>query len=422
MPSLTETCYYAMYVIGEVESNWTWTSVYYADPITIGLIQMYGEEAARFMSRMQAEDAGGWALLAQTLKDDLASHGTGEWWNSRYLTEAEGNSWIQAAQSQVNHALQEDHAIKEFADYVGILQKWGFSLDRPKPLIFAMSMYHQAPNWAGQVVASCGGDATLQTIYTTCMNHQGFSRYSNRYRTNYERLSAWDGQSAPPDFGQTGQVSTLPGGNSGISEIASKLSHIDSKNDLLILYGKDELASGVVFYPVPGQTWVVSRNVNGTEIEGGWSGGGTATGSQAAAQVVALFKSWEDRFAYSRGPGRLDPLTSGYGDCSSTIWKAYQMVSGIDVGTWTGEMVEKGTLIAEGGQGQALPVASMAPGDLFLIQRNGNPTYSHVELYCGDNVLWGHGGPDDGPDLTTTDAAAYPLNHTLTHWQVRRYV
>lgn len=52
MPSTRTICYYAMYVIGEVESNWNWTAVNYNDPITIGMMQWYGTRAAALLTSL----------------------------------------------------------------------------------------------------------------------------------------------------------------------------------------------------------------------------------------------------------------------------------------------------------------------------------------------------------------------------------
>lgn len=420
MPSTRDICYYAMYVIGEVESGWDWGATYPPDAITIGMIQMWGPEAGGFLTRMKSETPDDYAKLADSLKADVDAHpGAVDWWQSRYLTQAEANSWVAASQSATNHALQEDHAINEFADYISILEGWGMSQANPKPLIYAMSMYHQAPNWAGQVIGSCGGSADLDLVHTTAMN-SNFAKYRNRYQTNYDRLSAWDGQSPPPDFGQSGTVQ-IGGQGGGIGVAASSVSYIMQRGDMLVLFGTGTFANGFLFYPAAGQRWVPSRNADGVIIEGGNTGGGSATGTQAMADIVALFRSWEDRFAYSQGAGRLDPLSSGYGDCSSTIWAAYQQVSGVDCGTWTGDMVSKGTLVAEG-SGTPLPVASMLPADLVIVWRPGASESGHVEMYMGDGTLWGHGGPNAGPDLTTTDAASYGTGSRVAKWQVRRYL
>lgn len=423
MPSTRTICYYAMYVIGEVESNWNWTAVNYNDPITIGMMQWYGTRAAALLNRVKNEMPTAYGQLAASLRSDIESHDAGSaWWTSRYLNRDEGNSIISVFQEKENHVIQENQAIVDFEGYITTLENWGMSQSYPKPLIFAMSMYHQSPASAGQVIATAGGSADLDRIYTVCMNHGVLGQYRNRYNTVYQRLKDWDGESNPPDFGQSGDVDTTPGGNNpGISTEESKLGYIIQNGDTLILYGRDEYAKGVIFYPASGQVWINGYNANGTDIGGGNEGGGSESGSEAQNAICELYRSWLDRFAYSQGAGRLDPISSGYGDCSSTVWFAYQQVAGIDVGTWTGAMAGKGTKIASGYSGDNLPIEDMEPADLVLIMWNGwNGSFDHVELYMGNNELWGHGGPDYGPDQTTTDARNYP--RYMYYWEVRRYL
>lgn len=423
MPSTRTICYYAMYVIGEVESNWNWTAVNYNDPITIGMMQWYGTRAAALLNRIKNEMPTAYGQLAASLRSDIESHDAGSaWWTSRYLNRDEGNSIISVFQEKENHVIQENQAIVDFEGYITPLENWGMSQSYPKPLIFAMSMYHQSPASAGQVIATAGGSADLDRIYTVCMNHGVLGQYRNRYNTVYQRLKDWDGESNPPDFGQSGDVDTTPGGNNpGISTEESKLGYIIQNGDTLILYGRDEYEKGVIFYPASGQVWINGYNANGTDIGGGNEGGGSESGSEAQNAICELYRSWLDRFAYSQGAGRLDPISSGYGDCSSTVWFAYQQVAGIDVGTWTGAMAGKGTKIASGYSGDNLPIEDMEPADLVLIMWNGwNGSFDHVELYMGNNELWGHGGPDYGPDQTTTDARNYP--RYMYYWEVRRYL
>jgi hypothetical protein len=412
-----------MYVIGEVESNWDWTSVNYNDPITIGMMQWYGTRAAALLNRVKDEMPAAYVQLASSLRSDLESHvASAGYWDTRYLTKAEGNSIITVFKEEQNHVIQENQAIADFEGYIATLEGWGMSQSYPKPLIFAMSMYHQSPASAGQVIATAGGSADLDRIYGVCMNHGVLGQYRNRYNTVYQRLKDWDGESNPPDFGQSGDVDTTPGGNTpGISTEKSKLGYIIQNGDTLILYGRDEYAKGVIFYPASGQVWINGYNANGTDIGGGNEGGGSESGSEAQNAICELYRSWLDRFAYSQGAGRLDPISSGYGDCSSTVWFAYQQVAGIDVGTWTGAMAGKGTKIASGYSGDNLPIEDMEPADLVLIMWNGwNSSFDHVELYMGNNELWGHGGPDYGPDQTTTDARNYP--RYMYYWEVRRYL
>ena len=423
MPNTRTICYYAMYVIGEVESNWNWTAVNYNDPITIGMMQWYGTRAAALLNRIKDEMPTAYGQLASSLRNDMEKHAASDaWWTSRYLSREEGNSIITVFQEEQNHLIQENQAISDFEGYISTLESWGMSQSNPKPLIFAMSMYHQSPASAGQVIATAGGNADLERIYTVCLNHRVLGKYRNRYNTVHDRLVAWDGESPPPDFGQSGDVDTTPGGNNpGISTEASKLGYIIQQGDMLVLYGKDEYAKGVIFYPAAGQRWVHGYNADGTDIEGGNTGGGSQTGSEAQNAICKLYRSWENKFSYSRGAGRLDPLSSGYGDCSSTIWFAYQQVSGIDVGTWTGGMAGKGNKIASGYSNDPLPVDVMQPVDLVLIMWKGhNSSFDHVELYMGNNVLWGHGGPGKGPNQTTANARNY-TQYTY-YWEVRRYL
>ena len=142
MPSTRTICYYAMYVIGEVESNWNWTAVNYNDPITIGMMQWYGTRAAALLNRIKNEMPTAYGQLAASLRSDIESHDAGSaWWTSRYLNRDEGNSIISVFQDEENHVIQENQAIADFEGYITTLENWGMSKSNPKPLIFAMSMY-----------------------------------------------------------------------------------------------------------------------------------------------------------------------------------------------------------------------------------------------------------------------------------------
>lgn len=423
MPTTRTICYYAMYVIGEVETQWDWTGINYNDPITIGMMQWYGTRAAGLLNRVKDEMPSAYPTLAASLRTDLEAHSTDDrWWTTRYLNREEGNSIVTVFSEKENHVIQENQAIADFEGYISTLTSWGMSESAPKPLVFAMSMYHQNPSYCGEVLGTAGGSADLERIYTVCMNHHVLGQYATRYTTVKQRLENWDGESMPPDFGQSGGTTVTPGGNNpGITVAENKLSHIIKRGDCLFVYGKDEYAKGVAFVPCGTMKWLCAFNADGTPIEGGNTGGGTQTGSQALKDICELFKSWAGRFAYSQGAGRLDPVSSGYGDCSSTIWYAYQKVAGVDVGTWTGAMAERGNMIASGDKNDPLPIGEMQPADLVLITWSGyNPAFDHVELYVGDNVLWGHGGPGNGPVKTTDSASSY-MQHT-SHWEVRRYL
>lgn len=410
MPDTRTICYYAMYVIGEVESRWDWTAVNYNDPITIGMMQWYGTRAASLLKRIESEMPSSYEQLSGRLRSALAAHDeTDSFWTSFYLNNEDGQSVVEVFQSQENHIIQENQAIADFEGYISTLESWGMSQSNPKPLIFAMSMYHQNPSRAGQVIASAGGNATLELLYTTCLNEPILGQYRTRYDTIYNRLLEWDGESMPPDFGQVG--SGVIGGNSGISRAANKLTYAIQRGDQLIIFGRDEYTNGVTFFPAGIQRWKCAVNAEGAPIVGGNTGGG----SGPVADVVALYVSWVGMFAYSQAPGRLTPLESGYGDCSSTIWAAYHQAAGIDVGTWTGAMEGLGTMVKSGSG--SLDISDLLPGDLLLMDWDGGGI-DHVEMYIGDNKLCGHGGPGDGPTIKQ-DASAYAGYGVA--WQVRRY-
>lgn len=414
MPNLTTVCYYAMYVIGEVESHWTWTAVNYNDPITIGIMQWYGTRAAALLNRVKDEQASAYGMLASSLRSSIESHApTDTWWNSRELNREEGNSIVEVFSIDANHSIQENQAIADFTGYVNILQDWGFSLDNPKPLIFAMAMYHQSPKSCNRVCQTAGGQATLDRIHGVCLNDSVLGRYPTRYNTVKSRLDAWDGESMPPDFGQNGSEVGGGGGDSGgISTESPRVNYVIQQGDCLVIYGS-AWPNGLLCYKSQGQTWQPALYTGGDQIAPDWTGGGASTDVQ---KVVDLYTSWVGRFAYSQGGGRLSPLTSGYGDCSSTIWFAYHETMGIDVGTYTGAMIGKGSEVGRG-SGANLPLSSMLPGDLVLMGSSSSSP-SHVEMYVGNNRLCGHGGPGNGPTIKP-DANAYVRN--WGGWNVRRY-
>lgn len=425
MPDTNTICYYAMYVIGEVESNWNWQSVNYNDPITIGMMQWYGTRAAALLNRMKNERPTDYDMLASSLVSSLDSNNqNSSYWNSRYLNQTEGESVSSAFASTESHIVQENQAITDFEGYIGTLEGWGLSKDNPKPLIFAMSMYHQSPKSAGQVVASAGGSATLDRIYQVCLNNGVLGQYRNRYTTVYNRLNEWDGESMPPDFGQNGGAGTSEGGeNSGTQALANAIKYITLYNNTLTVYGSSSsgLENGLVCVETAPNTWSPAVNNTGTNITGGNAGGGSATGTEAQQQLVEFARSCLGKFAYSQGAGRLSPETSGYTDCSGFVWYCYQKVCGIEIGTWTGEQVNNGKEIGSGSGGN-LPENEMQPGDLVIFGY-GSPysDSSHVEMYIGNNQLIGHGS-GQGPKLKE-DANYYAGgNYNWDCWVVKRYV
>lgn len=424
MPSRADITAYALYCIGEVESGWTWNAVNFADPITLGMWQFYGTNAARHLHAMQSDTPADYARLSAGLRSAVESHGQSErWWNSYGLNQTDGNSWAAVAEgSEDNHRLQQTQMQELTDSHLSSLLGWGMTLDQPRELVFMLSVFHQRPVSAQNVLRSCGATATLANFYQTTLNDPVVGRYRNRYTSVYSRVRNWDGESAPPDYGQVD--APQEGGNSGtVSTIASDAAYILQRGSNLILYGQpgSDYEQGLIFANVSGERWIPISQPGQTEIEGGWGDSGSDTQPSAALEVCVLYESWEGRFAYSQAGGRLDPENSGYGDCSSTIWKAYQKVTGLDVGTYTGAMLEKGREVQRG-SGGTLDYGLVRAGDLLIISWDSSWSLrsQHVELIMPDHTLMGHGG-GQGP-TKKGDANAYMARYPNASWRARRYL
>lgn len=390
MPSTRTICYYAMYVIGEVESRWDWTAVNYADPITIGMMQWYGTRAAALLNRVRDEMPSAYNELAASLRTSIENNpADSQYWTSRYLTNAEGNSVINVFTQDANHVIQENQAISDFEGYITLLESWGMSQSNPKPLIFAMSMYHQSPRQCGYVIGSCGGSADLDRVHSACLNDAVLSQYSNRYNTVYNRLNEWDGESEPPDFGQVGNTPNTGGNVPPVSEIPTQLGYILQQGDNLILYGEGDYKEGVTFYKSVGQTWVNGYNANGTPPSGGNTGGGNDPRGVAA---VKWMTNNLERWDYGNGAGRLDPESSGYTDCSGGVWCAYWFACGIEVGSpypWTGSQSQAGREIWRGTSLDDVPWNEVKAGDLMLMASSPEYLWNFDGYLCDVQLCTG---------------------------------
>lgn len=154
-------------------------------------------------------------------------------------------------------------------------------------------------------------------------------------------------------------------------------------------------------------------------IAGGFTGDITPAPTGTRADIVAWLAAHESAFAYSQASGRLNPVSSGYTDCSGLTYYVYKVVAGLDIGTWTGAQQGSGTIIQEGSAG-AVPVESgLLAADLVFFNWSGpNSNFDDVKTYVGSNQLESHGGPGVGPtikSLSAVCAGAY-------NWRVRRYI
>jgi len=91
----------------------------------------------------------------------------------------------------------------------------------------------------------------------------------------------------------------------------------------------------------------------------------------------------------------------GYGDCSSTCCKIYETAIGKVIGSYTGDMIDAGTVVdGPNTQTGTYPDESkMLPGDLIFYYSHGASGESgHVEMYIGNGQLAGHGS-GTGPKI-----------------------
>lgn len=418
---------YSQYVIGRVESGWDWGSCPAFDGVSsiwsIGMMQNAGSNAADLLQIIHDNYPTEWSDL-ETNAPRVANivltvpHTWNNYVNS-YFTDAERVVVSRVISSDNGKLAQTQKWQDDAGSMIDYALTLGFSLDYPKQLIYFMCMYHQSPQGANQVVATCGADATLLYLHQTCRNNGilGNSLYNSRYSTTYQMLNDWDGSTEPPDFGQVTDPST-GGQTPGTSQQANQITYMLQVGDNFVIYGDGLFKDGLLMYHSSGGRYIPSRNASGSPVNPGHVGGGNNPDADA---VVALMVSWVGQFAYSQAAGRLDPVNSGYGDCSSIIWRAYWDITGIDVGTWTGAEIGLGTLITEGSYG-SVDESLLQPGDLLIIDWSGAPsytTYGHVEMYIGNNQLCGHGGPGAGPTIKP-DLQNYVSG--CPRWQVRRYL
>lgn len=410
---------YAMYVIGKVESNNNWSSVNFHDPITIGMMQWYGTRAYGLLNRGRSADPTGWSNFknsANSLASQVESNSAN--WNLRYLTQSEGNAWIEWSKRVENHAFQQAQWEEDYHDYSGVCDRYGFPASNIKERIFFMSMYHQSPVSAFRVIGSVSSTASLDLLHSAALNDQVLGSYKNRYNTVYDLLKNWDGQSAPPDFGQSGDVNTSPGGNAPtISGTSDKTAWIHVKQNTIYLHDNGKIRT---FYPSSAQNYI-EKFSQGTPVDNNnQTDHGSDTGSGSSSKVVEWVKSRIGKYDYSQGPGRLNPDSTGYTDCSGLWWRAYMDVTGVDVGTYTGTMAQKGTLIADSNNTTIQEaISKVKSGDLLLLGKR--PIFDHVEGFVSDGQAQtlSHGGPGKGPNYRN---AIEEIPYFGNSWQIRRYV
>lgn len=417
----TETEKLAAYATAMVETN---DGVYLHDlsgVFAIGIGQWHGVRALDMLREI-------WDTIGWDQTEGLPSHivnaakadDNSAYWNTYYLSGAETASIDRLMGRDDALNVQGNRLALDMGEYINAHYD-GADRDTKGAAMFAVE-YHQGPKYAVQAKANCGNPTDLEAMTNACYANGVLGQYPNRIKTAHDIIAAG---TYPPKYGSGGGSSGAGGDNGGSnSQPKKKDTVLDSawtRGDRLIV--KPLSSDEEELYPAGDRWYPVGRkrpSKAGDASGGTTGGGGNAGGSEAQQGVWNWMESRIDKFAYAQAEGRLDPDHSGIGDCSSLCYRAYMDVTGINVGTWTGEQYHTGTEVVSGGGRMSDEQLKLTQkGDLCVMTWNSG--YGHVEMLEG----WpsprhiGHGGPDNGPDIGD-DIRTY-LDDTAD-WTVRRYV
>ena len=424
--------------IGTVESSMNYSAINYNDPITVGIGQWYGVRAAAILNKMRSKDPTGYSGVSVGFRSILeANPETNTFWNTYYLPRNFGDTLKDFLIR--NKAVQSEQLIIDANAYKPIAVKYGINVETETEVFILFCVaYHQSPQRAMRVMNRVGGDVSLEGLRSALLSDAVLGQYSNRYNTAYNIIKTKDiggvegGNSPTPTTdGNGGKPSTtnnaniaIAGGNAIITADGSYLLRLRTK------YGDAEVA------PYGVNQWVckmdtINANIN-EAIKDAQSRAENAGGSPApapggdgskGARALQWMMSRIGKFGYRQAPGRLDPDHSGFGDCSSTIYRAYKDTSGTFVGTWTGDQYFRGREVMPRGGGAmtAAQRAMLKPGDMIVMAWRSTGSYypetDHVEMVVDSNRLIGHGGnPYYGPVITSIDRLA-----GTRWWTVRRH-
>lgn len=410
---------FAAYVIGRVESNWTWNDVNLQDAITFGMWQCWGPEAAYVLERCKAwadshtGQSSGYELLSGRILTALQEHKStdSDFWEGFFPTSEDVASLHKACDTEGNHECQKDWFVEQSARGIKQLEGWGLDSSDPKRAILYLVCWWQSPQSSLNVLRSVG-NSTLERVRDGFLADRVVGNYPNRYNTAYQMLAGWDGTAQPPDFGgnidpdtpipQQPDKNTIDG-----STLQSQISYLELTGNDIVIHGDMSRTDTLLCHYNGNGTWYPVGGTN-TSNPGTGGGGGNKPPVELPSDFPtsdweAMKKLWENnasKWAYGQGGGRLNPPVSGYSDCSACIYWAANTATNNKyswIGTWTGAMQENCPLIYErdvsGDLGMSLDFSLMQPGDMIILWYSDGLASSsdHVDWYWGDGVIWGAG-------------------------------
>lgn len=427
---------YTIHALGAVECGMDYGAVNPTDVISVGLFQWYATRAANVLHRMRTTNPTEWAAIAPSLEADMAAHSaTDSFWNNRYVTRAEILSLNTVMRKAVNKAIENDQAQTDLDnDYLTAGAAAGIDKDtHPETMAFFCNIYNRNPSAARRIVGNCGGDSSLDRIYSYTINDYTEGAFSSRYSTAKTIIANHDVTGVDSVTDDAPPTDPTPGGDTGGTRPTGNASYITQRGTQLILTNKDGTMQ--FFDNVGHASWLsnVDPNVGADPAPpdtGGSTtpvtdpeGGGTTTVPQGILDLIAWELTKIGSFNYSEGPGRLTPLSSGYTDCSGLHYWAYKTYANTNVGTWTGDQIGHGTLITKDPD-TAKDTTKLKKGDLIFFRWGSSSpsTYDHVELYKGNSELLSHGGPGSGPHIFTLNSQIDEAINAGGSIEVRRYL
>lgn len=137
-------------------------------------------------------------------------------------------------------------------------------------------------------------------------------------------------------------------------------------------------------------------------------------------KLIAWHKKYLGLFHYSQSlSGRLNPVKSGYTDCSGLQYACYKAVMGINVGTNSRDQANKSIgVTVTTKRSEILYGTGMQKGDL-IFYAHPNENWSHVEMYMGNKKVIGISNTsEDGPRI---QALSLQVNYFKGRLKVKRY-
>lgn len=387
--------YFAFYVIAGVESRWQYDSCNLGDAITIGIVQWYAYNAADLLTEIESDALQAFELLSDRVKSAVRDHPSSEtyFWESFYLTNDDAERWKQCAALDQVKPIQERKFFRDATERVNTLASWGVDTSRVKETIMLLSAHWQNPSGCGTVVGNIGGSRTLEEYYNAILNTYPFPPYYNRYTDVLNYLTEWDGVSAPPDFGQIGGES-IPTQPDGDNQLQSSVAYITAANSQdLIIYGEMGTGGRLLCHYTGNGVWLPVRNATAPEYP---STGGSIIeipGGGVFAKIKALCFQYEKQFSYGWGAGRLDPVSSGYTDCSAFVWWVYNIATD-GASAWLGTTTQTMMVTAKhikDGDGATISLDGLIAGDLLIMGTGEGAAQQHVAILFDDGSAWGAG-------------------------------